>query len=280
MTTWEGFDLAPAHRRWRFWIAQGRDDLPGARTSADLIPFRRGRLHQPATADVRRLELRGYITETDLAGLLATRDEIKRLLEPERDDPGILTDTFEDGSIRWIRAIPRSADATYAGQAKRLYSILLEALDPFWYGAWGSLALDVGADLDDGYVLDGSADLVVVPTSPAHVVEIDAFANAEIERVRVTFTGPSVSGPGVELVRPGASAIGFQMATALAAGEVLVVDNWARTAAIGTVPRRADMALRDGNRHGEYVHLLPRANTIRITGQPAEARLQFTPTFE
>lgn len=280
MTTWEGFDLTPAHRRWRFWIAQGRDELPSVRSSAELIPFRRGRLHKPGIADMRRLELRGYIQETALAGLLATRDEIKRLLDPEADDLGILADEFEDGSLRWVRAIPRTAQARYAGDARRLYSIELEALDPYWYGAWGTLALDSGLLLDAGWTLDASAEIIVVPTSTAHALSIDTLGSADVERVSVRLVGPSTTPAGFETALPSGEVAGFALDRALLAGEELVVDNFARLATIAGVSVRADMALRAGNRNGEYLRLLPRTNTVRVLGQPAEARIHFTPTYQ
>lgn len=280
MTTWQGFDLTPAHRRWRFWIERGRDELPTVRSSSEVVPFRRGLLHKPGLGGTRRLEVRGYIQEADLAGLLATRDEIKRLLDPEADVLGILADTFEDGSVRWIRAIPRTADATYAGEARRLYSIELEALDPYWYGAWGTLALDGGYTLDDGWSLDASAEVVVVPASTAQAVLIDTLGSADVERVTLRLTGPSTTAPGFETALPDGSVAGFVMAGPLAAGEELVVDNFARVATVGGVTVRNELSLRAGNRNGEYLRLLAHMNTCRVLGQPAEARIHFTPTYQ
>ncbi|MEW6223201.1 MAG: hypothetical protein AB1627_01090 [Chloroflexota bacterium] len=276
--TWEGLDLQPAHRRWRFWIEQGRDELPDARTSSDLIPFRRGRLHQPAAADRRVLEVRGYIQEASLSAFRAQHDTLKGLLDPEAETPGTLVDDFEDGSARWIRAVPRNLMSRHGGEATRLLSIELEALDPYWYSAWGSLALDAGYALDEGLTLDSSAEIIVVPTSTAHVIPIVIPGTADCERVSVRMTGPSVAAPGVDV--PGSTPIGFLLGTPLAAGEVAELDNAARSVTVDGVTARASLDLLPGNRHGEYLRL-PRGTTaLRVLGQPAEARILFTPTYQ
>lgn len=279
MTSWEGLDLAPAHRRWRFWVASGRDDLPEVRTSSEVIPFRRGRLHQPAIGDRRMLELRGYIKETTDPALRAQLDLLKRLLDPERAQPGTLADDFEDGSVRWIHAVPRDVIDRYGGEATRLLSIELEALDPYWYGAWGTLALDGGLFLDAGLALDGSAEIVVTPSTAAHALQIDTLGSAEVERLRITFTGPSAAPVGFQATLATGEVVGFTFRAALAAGQTLVVDNHERLVLMQGINRRDLLTLRAENLHGEYARLSPRINDVRVFGQPAEARIRVTPTY-
>lgn len=274
-TTWEGFELAPAHGRWRFWVEQGRDELPAIRASSELVPFRRGRLHQPGIADTRRLELRGYIKETSLALLLSTRDEIKRLLNPEMAAPGLLVDAFEDGGMRWISAVPRSAEARYGGKATRLYSIELEALDPFWYGANGNIALDTGLLMDSGLLLDQGPTTVIRPTTPGHDEYVTVLGNADVTKVRVEVDGPSTAPVYVANYSLGVAFLHPQ----LTAGQTLIVDSGLRTVAIGPSNARGNLTLDADNRHGEYLRLQPGSNHLRIEGQPTEVRIKFPATY-
>lgn len=275
---WEGHDLQPAHRRWRFWVAEGRDGLLEARSSSQVIPFRRGRLHVPAIGDRRPLEVRGYIKEITDGSMQAELDEIKGLLDPERFAPGILVDDFADGTQRWIRGVPRDLMSRYGGQAGRLLSIDLEALDPYWYSAWGTLALDGGLFLGAGLTLDSSAEIVVAGSGDYALVNP---GTAESERVRVAITGPSAGPVGVEVV--GSEPVGFTY-PALIAGQSLIVDNHERTVTLTpsagpSVNGRKDLTFRPGNEHGEYVRFPPGAQTIRVTGGATTTRIRFTPTY-
>lgn len=272
-------DLQPSHGRWRFWVAEGRDELPTARTSSQLIPFRRGRLHQAGTADRRPLEVRGYLKDATDAAMRAQLDLLKGLLDPEADEMGTLVDDFEDGSRRWIRAASRDVISRYAGTAGRMLSIQLDALDPYWYGSNGYSALDSGLLLNDGNALDQGAWIVVTPTATVHALDIDIPGTADIERIRVEMTGPSSAPPGLEVVTPD-GAVGFTLGAALAVGQVVELDNSQRTVLIAGVSQRAGMVLKAANRHGEYVRLMPGATTIRVLGQPSQVRILFTPTYQ
>lgn len=224
------------------------------------------------------LELRGYIKETTDPALRAQLDLFKRLLDPERAEPGTLADDFEDGTVRWIHATPRDVMDRYGGKATRLLSIELEALDPYWYGTWGTLALDADLFLDAGLALDGSAEIVILGSADF------ALANpgtADSERIRVTITGPSAGPVGVEVV--GSEPVGFSY-PALATGQLLIVDNQERTVTLASsagppANGRRDLTLRPGNVHGEYLRLPPGAQTIRVTGGAATTRIRFTPTY-
>lgn len=274
---WEGLDLRPAHRRWRFWLAVGRDELPETRTSSDLIPFRRGRLHLPGTADTRPLELRGYIKELTDPAMRGQLDYLKSLLDPERLEPGRLEDDFEDGSHRWITAAPQNVIARYAGEAGRLFSIELVSLDPFWYRSWGEWTLDSGLYLDTGLFLDEGLEVVANPTSQAEDVTFGALGSAENTKVRVEVDGPSIGPVTLDNVTfadpPGLTF------PALAAGQTLVVDAGLAVVTLNGVQARASLSLRAGNRHGEYFRLRPGLNTVSIGGRPAEVRLSFPATY-
>lgn len=274
--TWQGVDLRPDHRRWRFWIEQGRDELPTVRRTSDHIPFRRGRVHRPGIANVRQLELRGYVQETTPAEFQATKDMLKGLLDPELEEPGTLVDPQDDGSKRWIHAVPVSVLPKLAGNTKRILSVELEALDPYWYGSYGYATLDSGLILDNGEFLDQGAEIVVVPTSATHNVPLTIPGTAKIERVRVTVKGPSSAAIGVEALSSG---VGFGYPR-LVPGTTLRVDNRASTVLRDLSNARKDLTLRPANLHGEYIRLSPGAEVVRITGQPAEVRLLFTPTYQ
>lgn len=276
---WQGLDLAPAHRRWRFWVAEGRDELPEVRVSSEVIPFRRGRLHQRSLADQRSLELRGYVQETTDLAMREQLDLLKTLLDPERFEPGLLEDDFEDGTHRWIRAVPRNLMPRYAGQGRRLLSIDLQSLDPYWYGAYGIGTLDSGLALDTGRILDGSADIVIAGSGD---YVLSNPGSADSQRVRVVINGPS-SGP-VTVEVTGSQPVGFSFGVALAAGQTLTVDNHDRTVSLATkfkpmTNARKDLSLRPGNEHGEYLRLRPGAQTIRVSGAPATTRINFLPTY-
>ena len=277
--TWQGLDLQPAHRRWRFWIAQGRDELPDVRTSSDLIPFRRGRLHRPGVADRRPLELRGYIQEASLAAFRAQHDTLKGLLDPETEEPGTLADTFEDGGVRWVRAVPRNLVSKYGGDATRVLSIELEALYPFWYGSNGVITLDSGLLLDSGYAMDQDAKIVITPMTPAYNFTFNALGTTAITDVIVEVDGPSDDRVFIynESLSP---VVGFGYDVVLGAAETLVVDSGARSVRLGSVNARGSLLLGyPGNRHGEYLRLRPGSNTIRINGKPAQVRISFPATY-
>jgi hypothetical protein len=275
---WDGLDLQPAHRRWRFWIAVGRDELPETRASSQLIPFVRGRLHQAGVADRRVLEVRGYIKELSDPAMQAELDAIKQSLDPERSVPGVLTDTFADGSVRWLTAVPRNAISRYAGDAGRLLSLELEALDPFWYRTWGAWVLDSGLYLDEGLLLDEATEIVIHPHASPETISFTAVGTAEGTLVRIEADGPSTGG---QLVVTNVSADGAPSFShpALLAGEALVVDSGLRVVTLNGGNHRGSLVLGAGNRHGEYFRLRPGLNTIQISGLPAELRVSFPATY-
>lgn len=135
----------------------------------------------------------------------------------------------------------------------------------------------MGLFLDDGLFLDASAEVVIVP--PTFQIDLDTLGTADVERVRVAFTGPSVSAPGFVATTAKGEVIGWTFGAALAAGQTLVVDNWARTVLLDGVPRRDLFTALIGNRHGEFARLGRGLNSIFISGQPADARIRFTPTY-
>lgn len=195
--TADAHDLQPAHGRWRFWIAAGRDEGVGVRSSSEVIPFRRGRLHQPALGDRRSLELRGYIKELTDSAMQAELDLIKATLDPERTDPVRLTDTFADGSIRWIDAIPGDIVSRYAGEAGRLLSVELDALDPYWYRTWGNWTADSGLYADDGLYADEGSTLAIYPTSDPFDVTVQVLGTTDVTKVLAEIDGPAPSDVGV-----------------------------------------------------------------------------------
>ena len=73
--------------------------------------------------------------------------------------------------------------------------------------------------------------------------------------------------------------MGFTFGAALTSGQVLVVDNHARTVMRAGVNRRDLLTLLAGNQRGEYARLVGVAH-VRVTGQPAECRIQMTPCWQ
>jgi hypothetical protein len=281
---YDGYDLQRADLNVMFAITEGLDELPAVRGDDDLIPFRTGRLATTHTADHRPVVATGWVAGTSGippapdTSYRAYLDGLKQVLDPTRL-PATLVATLTDGSTRWIPAVPRSLiGGEMVGHEFRPLSISWEALDPYWYGSNGYATLDSGLFLDDGHTLDEGAAVVVTPTSASHELTVDTLGNADVQRVLVSFTGPSVAGPGIEVVTPD-GLVGFTYVPALTAGQTLTVDNDDRTVVVASVSQRASLALMGANRHGEYVRLGPGANTVRILGYPASARILFIPTY-
>jgi len=275
--TFRGYDPQRPDLDVFFEITEGLDELPEMRGEDQLIPFRTGQLPGLRLAHRRPVVLTGHIMGSGSAPRSVYRayvDELKGIFDPAAG-PGILAATLPDGTNRWLNAVARNivGGEGFGGEFRSL-SIELEALDPYWYGAWGTLALDEGYDLDDGELLDSSAEVVIAPTSTSHAIDIDALGTADIERLRFTFTGPSTSSPGFY----GAS-VGFTFGATLTSGQVLVVDNFARTVMLAGVNRRDLLTLLSGNEHGEYARFRVGINSCRVTGFPAECRVQLTPTW-
>jgi hypothetical protein len=274
-------DLQRADLDMLFEITEGLDTLPGTRGDDHVLPFRSGLLPASRLADRRPVVAVGHVMgpsgATARAAFRAYVDELKSAIDPT-SPPGILVATLEDGTLRWIRAVPRNLiGGDGFGSDFRSFSLEWESLDPMWHGSWGTLAMDAGYVLDDGEDLDTSAEVVVIPVSTAHEITVDTLGTAEVERIRVRITGPSVGAVSVEVLTA-AGPVGFAFST-LTAGQELEVDNYARTVLLDGVARRDLLTLRAANRNGEFVRLLAHTNTVRVYGQPAEARILFVPTW-
>lgn len=273
----DGYQLQRPDLDLIFEITEGLDTLPTTRGVDTIIPFRRGRLAQPHLADTRHIVATGWIAGSGAAPRSSYRefvDELKAHLDPSTD-PRLLVATLEDGSARWIRAVPRNLmPGDGIGGEFRALSIEWEGLDPFWYSSLGSLMLDSGHVLDSGESLDTGAEIVITGTGDA---EIDTVGNAPVERVRVRITGPSSGPVGLETVE--AAPIGFTVARTLGSGEVLEVDNDGRTCLVDGVSVRNLMTLSAGNRHGEYLRLPAGVVALRATGDAAQTSVAFDPAW-
>jgi hypothetical protein len=279
---WDGFDLQRADLDILFELTEGLDDLPQTRGSDDVIPFRSGRLPQDRIADHRPVVATGWVTRPSASVASAYRayvDSLKAKLDPT-GPPHILVATLEDGSKRWINAVARDLIGGPAlGSDFRPFSIAWDALDPYWYGTNAVIALDSGLFLDAGLTLDQDATIVITPTTVAYDYTFTAHGTTDITGVVVEIDGPSVSRPFIynKSLDP---VVGFGYATALIAGQTLVVDSGRRTATLGSVNARGGLTpTYPGNRHGEYIRVRPGENTIRIDGQPAEVRMSFKATY-
>lgn len=273
----DDYDLQRPDLNVLFAITEGLDTLPAVRGADQLIPFRTGNLPSARIADRRSIVATGWLAGAAPAPELSYRaylDGLKRVLDPTRP-PAALRATLQDGSVRWINAVARSLiGGDMIGHEFRPMSIEWEALDPYWYSQWGTLTLDSGLYLDAGWYLDSSADVVITGTGP---VVVDPLGTADVERVRVRFTGPS-SGPvglATQVVLP----VGFSVARTLVAGEILEVDNYARTCLLNGVSVRNLMNLWPGNQHGEYIRLPPGPTPLLAAGGAAETRVSFTTTW-
>jgi hypothetical protein len=270
---------------WKFWVEQGRDEVPAVRGGWDLIPMRAGSLAVRGLGDTRILEVKGYIKAASTALFRSYLDILKPLFDPTVAVPLILWDTLPDGTVRWLRA--KTANVVWdpsvlESELIRIASIEVHSPDYVWYSRWGSLTLDAGYALDawQGYVLDSSGEWIVTPAGDPFVSTLSVFGTVASERVRVQLEGPSSGPPSILWTPPGLPAVGFTMANALVANDVLVVDNFARTAILnGATNIRSQMTLAAGNRGGEYLRLGSGDIPIRIGGTPAKVRLLFNPAY-
>lgn len=268
---------------WKFWVESGRDEVPAVRGGWDLIPMRAGSLAVRGIGDMRVFEVKGYVKAASTTLFRSYLDILKPLLDPTVAVPTVLWDTLPDGTQRRLRAKVANIvwDPTVLESGLiRIASIEVHSPDYVWYGAWGARSLDSGYLLDGGYSLDGSAEWIVAPLRDPYVSDLSCFGTSDTERVRVQLEGPSVTPPSFFwLPRGGASPVGFSMANALAAGQILVVDNFARTVLLGTSNVRSQLTQAAGNRGNEYIRLGPGDQTISIGGTPAKARLLFSPAY-
>lgn len=268
----EGLNLSLAR-------AGGRITPPPARAITSIVAGRHGRRPEPSLSDTRVVPLSGWITQSDPDLLVEELDRLKALFNPARD-PWLLRDTLPNGVERWIYVRGSNVMGAYRNPHTFDLDVELEADDPFWYSAYGTLNLDAGVEMDDDELMDAGGEIVVTP--PATEVTFDAIGNTDVERIRIRFVGPSGGSVGVENLST-SELVGFTSTEVLAAGDRITVNNYHRTArrdqgaSLGSV--RGAMTLREGNRHGEYLRLIPGSNVLRILGAPAEARIMFFPTW-
>jgi hypothetical protein len=278
--TWDGYDIQRSDLNVFLQITEGLDEMPELRTARQVIPFRHGQRSTSPYANRRPIVLTGLISgpsATERSGYRGYVDEVKESFSPFRSTPGTLVATLEDGTTRWIKAMPLSMLNAPIVPGAANTSIELVADDPFWYSAYGTLDMDDGIEMDDDYFMDSGGEIVV--TSPTTEVTFDSQGTAEVERIRVRFVGPSTSSVGV-VNRSTPSPVGFTIARTLAANEEITLNNYSRTVKLdGTTNLRGDTTLYAGNRHGEYLRLLPGENRLQILGAPAEMRLLFFATW-
>lgn len=145
-----GYDLQRADLNVMFAITEGLDTLPEFRGQDQLIPFRTGRLPVPRTADRRPVVATGWVAGAAPAPETSYRaylDGLKAVLDPTLAE-AYLVATLPDGSVRWIKAKASNLiGGELIGHELRPMSIEWEALDPFWYSAYGIGTLDD----DDSY---------------------------------------------------------------------------------------------------------------------------------
>jgi hypothetical protein len=277
--TWDGFDLQRSDLDILFALTEGLDDLPQLRSADQFIPFLPGRLPSPAIPDRRAVVAVGWVTARGAAAAAAFRtylDTLKAKLEPG-GPPRILLATLENGTQRWIRAVPRVLiPGEGLGSDFRAFSIQWDARDPYWYGVYGSLFLDTGLLLDSGLFLDAPGETVFTPSSDPFYVNLEVPGTTDSSKVKVTVVAPSTGAVGVVAE---ADEVGFTFPTMAGGAANLIVDNELRTATQAGVSSRASLTLAAGNEHGEYIRLRPGVNRLRISGRPASVRVAFRPTY-
>lgn len=281
---WDGHDLCRPDLDLFFDMADGLDNLPEVRGEDQLVPFRAGRLSSSRLPHRRPIVANGHAAgpsgATARADLRAYIDEVKGWMDPTVGER-ILVATLEDGSLRWITCAARNIlpGEGWGGEYRAL-SLEWEAVsDPLWHSSWGTLSLDAGYVLDDLWSLDASAEVIIVPTSTSHAQDIDTLGTAAVDRIRATFTGPSSAAPGLNVTMADGSIVGYTFGATLTAGQTLVIDSYARTVTLAGTNRRDLLTLLAGNQHGEYIRFHTGTNTVRVTGQPAECRIHFTPAW-
>jgi hypothetical protein len=277
-----GYDLQRADLNVMFAITEGLDDLPAVRGSDQVIPFRPGRLALPRLADRRAVVATGWVAGGQPAPESTYRtylDGLKAVLDPTRP-PDALVATLENGSVRWIIARPANIlGGELVGHEMRPMSIEWEAVDPYWYGTFGSLTADAGYRADGGWAADSSREFVVVPPTEAYDFNLDVPGTAAARRIVARFDSPSIGICGLSN-RTFADPIGFTSVPLPVGALPMVIDNEARTIVQGGTSYRKDLTLATGNEHGEYIRLLPGRNVLRVTGKPTRLRLTFYPAYQ
>jgi hypothetical protein len=186
---------------------------------------------------------------------------------------------MEDATVRWIRATARNLIGGEAfGSELRILSLELEALDPYWYGTFGTLILDTGLFLDDAWLVNSSREVVIVPPADPYDFTLEVPGTTVVRKIRARFEAPSINPVGLLNVTP-LVPVGFRASILPSGASPLVVDNEQRTVLQGATSFRKDLVLEEGNVHGEYICLFPGTNRLRLIGKPARLRLTFYPSY-
>lgn len=261
-------------------IAEGLDGGIARRGEDDFVPFRAGRRRTQRWPDARPIVLNGYVMDTEASPLVGYRTAMDRLLAIfcESSEALLLIATLEDGSVRWVETWHPNivAPATEDG-APGIKRVSIEVSgDPYWLGPNGYLLADDGHIADDGLFADSSGPVIVSPGSGSVLVPLSPLGTADVMAIRVTLTGPSASPVGVS-ARP--SGIGVEMASALVAGDVLVIDSAVPSVTLNGSTARNGMTLNAANEHGEYLRLPKGSTGLVVTGQPAGVTIEYDATY-
>ena len=210
---------------WRFWIDQGRDEMPTFRGGSDFLPMRPGRLHLRRIGDSVPLMLKGYVKARTKTEFRQALDILHGLFDPTISVPIRLTDTMPDGSQRYLNVVPNNSIANSDNvEPVRIYSVQLDSMDAQWRTNWGTLTADSAAPIyaDTGamaspigsrpYFADSSAEALIYPSSWKHTFQLDTRSIGMVEEIRVTFDQGSVGSDNVNDptgdIYPGSSSLG------------------------------------------------------------------------
>ena len=125
-------------------IVEGLNEPPSVRGSDWTVPGAPGRQFRSRVADVRTIELRGYVSgegvgeAADRSDFATLRETMRALFDPTLD-PGVLAATLENGAAATInaRSLPTQVWDQVVPAMFRV-SIELESVDPDWDFGGGS----------------------------------------------------------------------------------------------------------------------------------------------
>lgn len=133
-----GTALRHANLDYVLWLTRGLDSSALVRGEDDIVPHRAGRTPRSRVADVRIIELEGWVlahgdtVAEHVANYRASLEELRALFDPALA-PRTLSAVLEDGSLATIEARTLSYVATgrVAGHVAEL-AVQLESVDPEW----------------------------------------------------------------------------------------------------------------------------------------------------
>lgn len=137
--TYDTTELQPSSQDWVLWIMRGLNDVPSVRGEDDVIPGAPGRVARARQADVRVIELEGWIMaqgatwELAIANFRQSVQALQALFDPTLD-PRVLSAVLEDGSVATINARvvpPLVVEERVASHVARI-AVQMESLDPDW----------------------------------------------------------------------------------------------------------------------------------------------------